>query len=62
MHSLLHPLQVTCHLRNILVGANFDAMDTNKNGKLDKDDDPFSPFYPGDEYVDVKFKVKINSF
>ncbi|KAJ3409401.1 hypothetical protein HDV05_004459 [Chytridiales sp. JEL 0842] len=27
-------------------------MDTNGNGLLDADDDPYLPFYPGDEYVD----------
>jgi hypothetical protein len=28
------------------------ALDTNNNGRLDADDDPYSSFYPGDEYVD----------
>lgn len=27
-------------------------MDTNHNGRLDVGDDPYSPYYPGDEYVD----------
>jgi hypothetical protein len=27
-------------------------LDTNKDGKFDSNDDPYSPFYPGDEYVD----------
>lgn len=27
-------------------------MDTNGNGVLDSLDDPYSPFYPGDDYVD----------
>ncbi|KAI8852951.1 glycoside hydrolase superfamily [Chytridium lagenaria] len=31
---------------------DFDLLDTNKDGKLDGGDNPFSPFYPGDEYVD----------
>lgn len=30
----------------------FKLLDTNKDGVLDNDDDPFSPYYPGDEYVD----------
>jgi hypothetical protein len=32
--------------------ADFRALDTNKNGRLDEGDDPFSPYYPGDNYVD----------
>ncbi|RKP02712.1 hypothetical protein CXG81DRAFT_24677 [Caulochytrium protostelioides] len=31
---------------------DFQLLDTNHNGKLDIDDDPFTPYYPGDEYVD----------
>ncbi|KAI9329480.1 hypothetical protein BDR26DRAFT_872467 [Obelidium mucronatum] len=27
-------------------------LDTNGNGIFDRDDDPYLPFYPGDEYVD----------
>lgn len=27
-------------------------LDTNGNGVLDKGDDPYSPYYPGDEFVD----------
>ena len=32
--------------------ARFLEVDTNKDGKLDGQDDPFSPYYPGDSYVD----------
>ncbi|KAJ3136563.1 hypothetical protein HK100_001546 [Physocladia obscura] len=32
--------------------ANFQALDTNNNGQLDPEDDPYLPYYPGDEYVD----------
>ncbi|KAI9328085.1 glycoside hydrolase superfamily [Obelidium mucronatum] len=32
--------------------ANFIAMDTDKNGKIDKFDDPYGPYWPGAEYVD----------
>ncbi|KAJ3178857.1 hypothetical protein HDU85_005051 [Gaertneriomyces sp. JEL0708] len=32
--------------------AEFAALDTNKDGVLNELDDPFSPFYPGDEFVD----------
>ncbi|KAH9443658.1 hypothetical protein KEM48_009771 [Puccinia striiformis f. sp. tritici PST-130] len=37
--------------------ANIDptdmaVLDTNKNGELDKGDDPYTPYYPGDDYVD----------
>ncbi|KAI9344256.1 hypothetical protein BDR26DRAFT_893869 [Obelidium mucronatum] len=28
------------------------ALDTNKNGVLDYDDDPFTPYWPGTDYVD----------
>lgn len=28
------------------------ALDTNHNGRLDKGDDPYAPYYPGDEFVD----------
>eukprot|EP00842_Homolaphlyctis_polyrhiza_P003810 jgi/Hompol1/442/HPOL_002501-RA len=31
---------------------NFLQLDTNGNGQLDNGDDPYLPFYPGDEYVD----------
>ncbi|KAJ3097272.1 hypothetical protein HDU97_005046 [Phlyctochytrium planicorne] len=30
----------------------FIALDTDKNGKIAMGDDPYLPFYPGDEYVD----------
>ena len=30
----------------------FNALDTNKDGKLDARDDPYAPYYPGDAYVD----------
>ncbi|OAV87113.1 hypothetical protein PTTG_29564 [Puccinia triticina 1-1 BBBD Race 1] len=37
--------------------ANIDptdmaVLDTNQNGRLDKGDDPYTPYYPGDDYVD----------
>jgi hypothetical protein len=32
--------------------ADLAALDTNGNGRLDANDDPYSPFYPGDEFVD----------
>ena len=32
--------------------ADQTALDTNKNGILDAGDDAFSPYYPGDQYVD----------
>ncbi|KAJ3023828.1 hypothetical protein HKX48_000516 [Thoreauomyces humboldtii] len=42
------------------VGGEFSAfntslaveLDTNQNGVLDAKDDPYSPYYPGDQYVD----------
>ncbi|KAI8824315.1 glycoside hydrolase superfamily [Fimicolochytrium jonesii] len=32
--------------------AVLQQLDTNKDGKYDEWDDPYSPFYPGDEWVD----------
>jgi hypothetical protein len=32
--------------------ADFAALDTNHDGRLTMDDDPYGPYYPGDEYVD----------
>lgn len=31
---------------------NFNLLDTNKDGVIDLKDDPYTPYYPGDEYVD----------
>ncbi|KAI8830265.1 glycoside hydrolase superfamily [Chytriomyces cf. hyalinus JEL632] len=32
--------------------AELAALDTNKDGVFDSEDDPFSPYWPGEEYVD----------
>ncbi|KAJ3360987.1 hypothetical protein HDU91_004171 [Kappamyces sp. JEL0680] len=32
--------------------ANFQALDTNSDGVIDWKDDPYGPYYPGDDYVD----------
>ncbi|KXS19713.1 glycoside hydrolase family 26 protein [Gonapodya prolifera JEL478] len=32
--------------------TNFKEMDTNGDGVIDGKDDPYHPYYPGDEYVD----------
>lgn len=32
--------------------ADFSAIDTNHDGQLSTADDPYSPYYPGDRYVD----------
>ncbi|KAJ3075338.1 hypothetical protein HDU98_008421 [Podochytrium sp. JEL0797] len=32
--------------------ADLKLLDTNSNGVVDEFDDPYSPYYPGDEYVD----------
>ncbi|ORZ40760.1 glycoside hydrolase superfamily, partial [Catenaria anguillulae PL171] len=32
--------------------ANFQAMDTDANGVIDDRDDPYTPYYPGDDVVD----------
>ncbi len=37
---------------NISDPLNFAALDTNRNGLIDVGDNPYSPYYPGDEYVD----------
>ncbi|APV45119.1 hypothetical protein Dform_01800 [Dehalogenimonas formicexedens] len=31
---------------------DFKTLDTNGDGKLDQQDDPYAPYYPGDNYVD----------
>lgn len=34
-------------------GMQWDPeLDTNGNGVLDQEDDPFTPYFPGPEYVD----------
>ncbi|KAJ3114083.1 hypothetical protein HDU96_002578 [Phlyctochytrium bullatum] len=33
-------------------GAEFQELDTNRDGRISRGDDPYEPFYPGDEYVD----------
>ncbi|KAJ3128044.1 hypothetical protein HK098_005256 [Nowakowskiella sp. JEL0407] len=35
-----------------LTPDNLHAMDTNNNGRVDVGDDPYSPYYPGDQFVD----------
>jgi hypothetical protein len=44
--------------------TRFDSdLDTNQDGQFDDNDDPFSPYYPGDEWVDwVGFSVISNLF
>ncbi|KAJ1567600.1 hypothetical protein HK405_005418, partial [Cladochytrium tenue] len=32
--------------------ANFKALDTNNDGVINTQDDPYLPYYPGDDYVD----------
>ena len=32
--------------------ARIKAMDTNGNNQLDRGDDPYRPYYPGDDFVD----------
>ena len=32
--------------------ADFTALDTDRDGRLTIKDDPYAPYYPGDEYVD----------
>jgi hypothetical protein len=38
---------------DVLLEADRTAMDTNRDGVIDFRDDPFTPFYPGNEHVDV---------
>ncbi|KAJ3103322.1 hypothetical protein HDU97_010227 [Phlyctochytrium planicorne] len=35
-----------------LSALDLKLLDTNNNGRVDNDDDPYTPFWPGDEYVD----------
>lgn len=32
--------------------SDFALLDTNQNGELDSLDDPYGPYWPGDEFVD----------
>lgn len=32
--------------------TDFAALDTNKDGVINNQDDPYTPYYPGDQYVD----------
>ena len=32
--------------------AEWHALDTNDDGWVDMNDDPYTPFYPGDQWVD----------
>ncbi|KAJ3079917.1 hypothetical protein HK102_003431 [Quaeritorhiza haematococci] len=44
-----YPYSADVRLRN---QVDFAIMDTNKDGVIDARDDPYEPFYPGDEYVE----------
>lgn len=35
-----------------IASTDLAVLDTNKNGQLDAGDDPYTPYYPGDDYVD----------
>ncbi|KAG0151708.1 hypothetical protein CROQUDRAFT_650734 [Cronartium quercuum f. sp. fusiforme G11] len=35
-----------------IASQDLAVLDTNKNGQLDAGDDPYIPYYPGDDYVD----------
>jgi hypothetical protein len=37
---------------NVTSGEEFAALDTNGDGQLNDRDDPYSPYYPGDDVVD----------
>ena len=37
---------------NGLTASNLALLDTNHYGVVDAGDDPYSPYYPGDDYVD----------
>jgi hypothetical protein len=37
---------------NTTSGEEFQELDTNRNGQIDENDDPYSPYYPGDDVVD----------
>ena len=40
------------HSINVNSSEYDSTLDTNGDGKFDHDDDPYTPYYPGDEYVD----------
>ena len=43
--------------------TDFDrTLDTNGDGKFDHSDDPYSPYYPGDDYVDWVGQSVIQNF
>ena len=47
-----YPYKKSTH-SNTVSSPNWDStLDTNNDGAYDKMDDPFTPFYPGDEWVD----------
>ncbi|KAH8914567.1 glycoside hydrolase family 26 protein, partial [Atractiella rhizophila] len=35
-----------------ITAADLTVLDTNQNGQLDDGDDPYSPYFPGEDYVD----------
>ncbi|KNC97234.1 uncharacterized protein SPPG_07621 [Spizellomyces punctatus DAOM BR117] len=51
--QLGYPYEGGVYSMNATVSAaETQALDTNKNGRLDTLDDPYTPYYPGNEYVD----------
>ncbi|KAI8609848.1 glycoside hydrolase superfamily, partial [Chytriomyces sp. MP71] len=43
---------INSNLTDAITLANMKVLDTNQNGKLDYLDDPYMPYYPGDDLVD----------
>ena len=46
------PQSGTLTARTAANATEFAALDTNKDGTFNERDDPYSPYYPGNEFVD----------
>ncbi len=46
------PHSIKCPGSNIVEVEDCRLLDTNKDLKIDMQDDPFEPYYPGDDFVD----------
>ncbi|KAJ3074168.1 hypothetical protein HDU98_011920 [Podochytrium sp. JEL0797] len=50
--GIAYPFSGTMQPQPANNSIDFQLLDTNKNGVLDELDDPYTPYYPGDDYVD----------
>ncbi|KAI8923818.1 glycoside hydrolase superfamily [Entophlyctis helioformis] len=49
---MLRNRSIPCLHPHDIPPEEFALLDTNKDGTINAQDDPYSPYYPGDEYVD----------